>query len=135
MCGLSLVAANGGYSSLRCAGPSLRWPLSLLGTGSRRVGFSSCGSWAQSAGSVVVAHGLSCSTTCGIFPDQGSNRVPCIGRWIPNHCATREVHGSFFAKIFWLNHHASCALPVTVMCNKSIKSDLRFLYLSTLAET
>ena len=28
---------------------------------------------------VVVAHGLSCSTTCGIFPDQGSN--PC-----PLHC-------------------------------------------------
>ena len=25
----------------------------------------------QSAGSVVVAHGLSCSAACGIFPDQG----------------------------------------------------------------
>ena len=25
----------------------------------------------QSVGSVVVAHGLSCSTACGIFPDQG----------------------------------------------------------------
>ena len=24
-------------------------------------------------GSVVVAHGLSCSAACGIFPDQGSN--------------------------------------------------------------
>ena len=33
-----------------------------------------------STGSVVVAHGLSCSTACGIFPDQGSNHVPCIGR-------------------------------------------------------
>ena len=30
----------------------------------------------QSAGSVVVAHGLSCSTACGIFPDQGSNLCP-----------------------------------------------------------
>ena len=30
-------------------------------------------------GSVVVAHGLSCSTTCGIFPDQGSN--PCPLHW------------------------------------------------------
>ena len=29
-----------------------------------------------SAGSVVVAHGLSCSTACGIFPDQGSNLCP-----------------------------------------------------------
>ena len=26
--------------------------------------------------SVVVAHGLSCSTACGIFPDQGSNLCP-----------------------------------------------------------
>ena len=30
-----------------------------------------------------MAHGLSCSAACGIFPDQGSNtNVPCIGRWI-----------------------------------------------------
>ena len=33
----------------------------------------------QSAGSVVVAHGLSCSAACGIFPDQGSN--PCPLHW------------------------------------------------------
>ena len=43
---LSLVAASGGYSSLRCAGFSLQWLLLLWSTGSRRVGFSSCGSWA-----------------------------------------------------------------------------------------
>ena len=41
--GLSLVAARGGYSSLQCAGFSLRWLL-LWSTGSRRMGFSSCGS-------------------------------------------------------------------------------------------
>ena len=41
--GLSLVAASGGYSSLRCASFSL-WRLLLLwSTGSRHVGFSSCG--------------------------------------------------------------------------------------------
>ena len=44
--GLSLVAASGGYSSLRCAGFSLRWLLSLWSTGSRCTGFSSCGSQA-----------------------------------------------------------------------------------------
>ena len=33
----------------------------------------------QSAGSAVVAHGLSCSVACGIFPDQGSN--PCPLHW------------------------------------------------------
>ena len=46
-CGLSLVAASGGYSSLRCAGFSLRWLLLLRSTGSRRAGFSRCGTWAQ----------------------------------------------------------------------------------------
>ena len=65
--GLSLVAASGGHSSSRCAGLSLSWPLLLRSTGSRR------------AGSVVVAHGPSCSTACGIFPDQGSN--PCPLHW------------------------------------------------------
>ena len=77
--GLSLVAVSRGYSSLQCAGFSLWWLLLLRSMGSRR------------AGSVVVAHGLSCSTACGIFLDQGSTRVPCIGRQILNHCATREV--------------------------------------------
>ena len=43
-CGLSLVAASGGYSSLRCRG-FLLWCLLLLwSTGSRHAGFSSCGS-------------------------------------------------------------------------------------------
>ena len=45
--GLSLVAASGAYSSLRCTGFSLRWLLLLRSTGSRRAGFSSCGTRAQ----------------------------------------------------------------------------------------
>ena len=62
--GLSLVVASGGHSSSRCAGLSLSRPLLLQSTGSRR------------AGSVIVAHGPSCSAACGIFPDQGSNLCP-----------------------------------------------------------
>ena len=87
----SLVVASGGHSSSRCAGLSLSQPLLLRSTGSRR------------AGSVIVAHGPSCSTACGILPDQGSNPCPLHwqvdsqplrhqgspGRWILNHCATR----------------------------------------------
>ena len=65
--GLSLVAASGGHSSSRCAGLSLSRPLLLRSTGSRR------------AGSVIVAHGPSCSTACGMFPDRGSN--PCPLHW------------------------------------------------------
>ena len=65
--GLSLVVASGGRSSSRCAGLSLSRPLLLRSTSSRRTG------------SVVVAHGPSCSAACGIFPDQGSN--PCPLHW------------------------------------------------------
>ena len=65
--GLSLVLASGGHSSSRCAGLSLSRPLPLRSTG------STC------AGSVVVAHGPSCSAARGIFPDQGSN--PCPLHW------------------------------------------------------
>ena len=46
-CGLSLVAVSGGYSSLWCTGFSLQWLLLLQSTGSRRMGFSSCGTRAQ----------------------------------------------------------------------------------------
>ena len=69
---LSLVAVSGGYSSLRCAGFSLRRLLLLWNTCSRHAGFSSCGVRA----SVVVAHRVSCSKACGIFSDQGSNLCP-----------------------------------------------------------
>ena len=64
---LSLVVASGGHCSSLCVGLSLSQPLLLRSTGSRR------------AGSVVVAHGPSCSVACGIFPDQGSN--PCPLHW------------------------------------------------------
>ena len=61
-----------GFLQLRRAGATLHrgarashcCGLSLRSTSSRR------------AGSVVVAHGLSCSAACGIFPDQGSNPCP-----------------------------------------------------------
>ena len=45
--GLSLVVASGGYSSLQCAGFSLRWLLLLRSMSSRHAGFSSCGTRAQ----------------------------------------------------------------------------------------
>ena len=65
--GLPPAAASGGHSSSRCAGLSPSRPLPLRSTGSRH------------AGSVVVAHGPSCSAAYGIFPDQGSN--PCPLHW------------------------------------------------------
>ncbi|KAJ8789239.1 hypothetical protein J1605_022174 [Eschrichtius robustus] len=45
-----------------------------LGIAERRNILGSTGS--RRAGSVIVAHGPSCSAACGIFPDQGSNLCP-----------------------------------------------------------
>ena len=75
--GLSLVAVSGGYSSLPCKGFSLRWLLLLRNTGSRRTGFSSCGSQA-------LEHRLSsCGTWAllhrGMWDLPGSN--PCPLHW------------------------------------------------------
>ena len=84
---LSLVVASGGYSLLWCTGFSLRYLLLLWSTGSRRVGFSSCGTWAQQlwlAGLVAPKH-------MGSSWTRARTHVLCIGRWILNHCAIREV--------------------------------------------
>ena len=67
---LQLQPAGSDLSS-QPMGFSLR-QLVLWNTGSRSVGFSSCD-----------AHTLSCSTACGIFPDQGSNPPPALaGRFL-----------------------------------------------------
>ena len=51
-------------------------------------GFPCCGAQAPGVrASVAVVHGLSCSTACGIFLDQGWNPCP--------HSATREAPVSF----------------------------------------
>ena len=55
---------------------SSQWLLMLLTIGSRaHMGFSSCSSRVYKD-SIVVAHGLRCPVTCGIFSDQGWN--PCL---------------------------------------------------------
>ena len=72
-----------GHSSSRCTGLSLSRPLLLWSTGSRR------------AGSVIVAHGPSCSWHVGSSQTRTRTRVPCIGRRIVNHCTTREALLSF----------------------------------------
>ena len=76
LCGLSLAAVSRGYSSFRCTGFSAQW-LHLL----------------QSTGSRGVAHGLSCSSAGGIFPDQRSDLHPL--HWQVDSYplpTTREVH-------------------------------------------
>ena len=94
--GLSLVAASGGHYSSRCAGLSLSLPPLLRSTGSRR------------AGSVVVAHGLSCSAACGIFPDQGPN--PCPLHWQADSQPLRH-QGSPLSSYFKRQSRVPCCNP------------------------
>ena len=92
LCRLSLLVVNGGYSSrgvwLLIAGASLVVECGLLiAVASLVAEHGLCSVQAsivlapglQSTGSVVVAHGLSCSLACGIFPNQGLD--PCPLYW------------------------------------------------------
>ena len=90
--GLPLVAASGGHSSSRCAGLSPSRPLLLRSTGSRR------------SGSVVVAHGPSCSGACGILPEPGLEPVsPALaGRF-----STTAPPGKPLPELFWCDHFNS----------------------------
>ena len=99
--GLSLVAASGGHSSSQCTGLPPTRPLLLRSTGSRRTG------------SVVVAHGLSCSVACGIFPDQGSN--PCPLHWQADSQPLRH-QGSPICIIFNFFHHCPIIFCIQVFC-------------------
>ena len=87
---LSLVATSGGYSSLWCVGFSLQWLLLLRSVGSRRTGFSSCGTWAQQLwlmGPRVQAQqlwrmGLVAPWHVGSSQTRAQTCVPCIVRWV-----------------------------------------------------
>ena len=71
---LSLVAASEGYSSLRCAGFSLQWLLLLWSMGSRRAGFSSCGSRALERR--LSSCGAQAQLLCGMWDLPGPGLEP-----------------------------------------------------------
>ena len=76
---LSLVVASRGYSSCG-AGASLC------------SGSSCCGSQAVACRVVVAwCTGLVALQHVECFQARSGTRVPCTGRWIPNHWATRQV--------------------------------------------
>ena len=81
--GLSLVVASGGYSSLWCAGFSLRWFLLLRSMGSSHAGSRAQAQQLWRTGFVALRH-------VGSSWTRARSRVSCIGGRILNHCATKE---------------------------------------------
>ena len=115
MRGLSPVAASGGHSSSRCAGHSLSQPLLLRSTGSRR------------AGSVVVAHGPSCSTACGIFPDRGSNPCPpaLAGGFLTlRHQGSPWIHFKNGITVYFLSVSIYNTLFVILLVKRSFRNQV-----------
>ena len=87
--GFSLAAASRGYSLVVARGLLLRWLL-FWDMGSRAQAQQRC------RGSAVVAHRLSFSMACGIFPDQGSN--PGLLYWQAAFSPGQNTQ-------FWCSHH------------------------------
>ena len=88
------------FFSWWCAGFLLQQLLLLGSVVSRTSGLQQL--WY--VGSVVEVHGHNCPSTCGIFPDQGSN--PCLLHWqadsLPFHEGSPEVSFFFFSLPFFL---------------------------------
>ena len=65
-----------GYSLSWCTGFSLRWLLLLRIVDSGHMGSVAVACRLWNTAPVVIMYELSCSSACGIFPDQGSNLCP-----------------------------------------------------------
>ena len=120
--GFSLVAASSGY--LR---GGERWlsswgvGLPLLQTGSRSAGFSGRARRLSSAVSVAVDHRLSCFAACGIFPGQGLNSGPCIGRRILTSYITGEgPHSCFYMFFSILVYHRILKSFLTLLNSRTL---------------
>jgi len=66
-----------------------------------------------------VLHGLSGPRACGIFQDQGSNCVLCIGSQILNHWTTREI---LFNCIFWGERYIAIPKHLLAFCHRVLVS-------------
>ena len=99
------VVASQGYSLLRCTGFSLWWLLLQQSTGFRHTGFSivprefcSCGRWPPGFSGSRVHRFCSYGTWALVAPQHAESFwtrnwtcIPCIGRQILIHCATKKV--------------------------------------------
>ena len=79
------------------------------------------------AGSIVAVGGLSCSTACGIFPDQGSNPVSCISRqilyhWAPGKFSLFLLNAAWYFIIFTMSY-SLFSIPHWRTCAECLKSE------------
>ena len=77
-------------------------------------GLSSVAHGLQSAGSVIVEHRLSCSTACGIFPDQGWNP------WQAGRFLTTAPPGK--SLIYFIHNSLYHLIPLPLSCPSPIPS-------------
>ena len=101
--GLSLLRVSDGYSLVWCEGFPVWWLL--------------CRAWELGqAGSVLVAHGLSCPAARGIFLEQGSNPRPLHGQVN----LTTGPPGKSPTPLFFLLHHRVVATSFSKLNEGSI---------------
>ena len=115
-----------GYSSLLCADFSLRWPLLLQGTGSRRMGFSTYGAQVWLPRAMWVLPG----------PGMESVSLELAGGFLT--CETSEKSGVFLSMVYSLVQlsalfrwgYSACALQgASQLCN--MVTYYTFLYTSS----
>ena len=126
--GLSLDAASGGYSSLRCTGFSSWWLLLLQSTGSRHAGFSSCGTRAQQlwfTGSRAQAQqlwrtGLVALWHVGSSWTRARTYVPCIGSRFLTTVLPGKSQKACFELLFLATWPTTCPGCFCNLCRKGI---------------
>ena len=103
-CRFSLVAVSGGYSSLRCASFSLQWLLLLQNTGSRAQAQQLWLMGSRAQAQQLWRIGLVAPWHVGSSQTRARTGVPCIVRWILNHCATKEAPQLHFQTMVIVRH-------------------------------
>ena len=116
-------------SGLSCSGA---WPLGARASAVMVRGCRSRGLW--STGSVVAVQGFSCSTVCGIFPNQGLN--PCSLHWQADSLPLSHQGSPFFGfdiKVMLANR-ISWGMSPLLLVSKTISERLGYFFFMYLVE-